>query len=192
MSLTRKLLKSMGIEDEKVDQIIEAHTEVTDALKKELSEAQGWKAKHDEAAAALEKARGGEDWKAKYESARDEFDDYKRKVEAEKAEGRVKALVTEQLEGLGIGGSRAKTIVKAIDTSSIEVEDGKLKDPEKVKADLIESWGDLIPKTKVEGAKVDTPPANGGGAKTRKEIMEIKDAGERQAAWAELIASESE
>ena len=53
----------MGIEDEKVDQIIEAHTEVTDALKKELSEAQGWKAKHDEAAAALEKARGGEDWK---------------------------------------------------------------------------------------------------------------------------------
>ena len=43
MSLTRKLLRSMGIEDEKVDQIIEAHTEVTDALKKELAEAEGWK-----------------------------------------------------------------------------------------------------------------------------------------------------
>lgn len=192
MSLTRKLLRSMGIEDEKVDQIIEAHTEVTDALKKELAEAEGWKTKHDEVAAELDKARGGEDWKARYESERDGFDEYKRKVEAEKAEGLAKALLTEQLEELGITGSRAKTIVKTMDASSVEVEDGKLKDPEKVKADLIENWGDLIPKTKIEGAKVDTPPANGGGAKTRNEIMEIKDASERQAAWAELIASESE
>ena len=68
--MTRKLLKSMGIEDEKVDQIIEAHTEVTDALKKELAEAEGWKIKHDEVAAELEKARGGEDWKGKDEAER--------------------------------------------------------------------------------------------------------------------------
>ena len=75
----------------------------------------------------------------------------------------MKALVTEQLEGLGIGGSRAKTIVKAIDTSSIEVEDGKLKDPEKVKADLIESWGDLIPKMKVEGRRSTRRPRTAAG-----------------------------
>ena len=35
MSLTRKFLKAMGIEDEKVDQIIEAHSETVDALKEE-------------------------------------------------------------------------------------------------------------------------------------------------------------
>ena len=35
MSLTRKMLKAMGIEDEKIDTIIEAHTETVDALKKE-------------------------------------------------------------------------------------------------------------------------------------------------------------
>ena len=32
-SLTRKMLKAMGIEDEKIDQIIEAHSETVDALK---------------------------------------------------------------------------------------------------------------------------------------------------------------
>ena len=35
MALTRKMLKAMGIEDEKIDQIIEAHTETVDALKEE-------------------------------------------------------------------------------------------------------------------------------------------------------------
>ena len=35
MSLTRKMLKAMGIEDEKIDQIIEAHTETVDALKEQ-------------------------------------------------------------------------------------------------------------------------------------------------------------
>ena len=35
MALTRKMLKAMGIEEEKIDEIIEAHTEVVDSLKKE-------------------------------------------------------------------------------------------------------------------------------------------------------------
>ena len=33
MALTRKMLKAMGIEDDKIDQIIEAHTETVDGLK---------------------------------------------------------------------------------------------------------------------------------------------------------------
>ena len=36
MALTRKMLKAMGIEDEKIDQIIEAHSETVDGLKGEL------------------------------------------------------------------------------------------------------------------------------------------------------------
>ena len=33
MSLTRKMLRAMGIEDDKADQIIDAHAETVDALK---------------------------------------------------------------------------------------------------------------------------------------------------------------
>ena len=35
MALTRKFLSAMGIEQDKVDEIINAHVEVTDALKEE-------------------------------------------------------------------------------------------------------------------------------------------------------------
>ena len=38
MSLTRKMLKAMGIEDEKIDQIIEAHTETVDGLKEQITQ----------------------------------------------------------------------------------------------------------------------------------------------------------
>ena len=36
MSITRKFLKALGIEDDKADQIIEAHTEVANGLKADL------------------------------------------------------------------------------------------------------------------------------------------------------------
>lgn len=36
MALTRKMLKAMGIEDEKIDQIIEEHAESVNALKAKL------------------------------------------------------------------------------------------------------------------------------------------------------------
>ena len=41
MSLTRKMLKAMGIEDEKIDQIIEAYTETVDALKEQRDQYKG-------------------------------------------------------------------------------------------------------------------------------------------------------
>jgi hypothetical protein len=35
MALTRKMLKAMGIEEEKIEQIIEAHAETVDGLKED-------------------------------------------------------------------------------------------------------------------------------------------------------------
>ena len=37
MALTRKLLKGMGLTDEQVDTIIEAHTDTVDGLKDQIS-----------------------------------------------------------------------------------------------------------------------------------------------------------
>ena len=41
MALTRKLLKGMGLTEEQVDTIIEAHTETTDGLKKDIEKYKG-------------------------------------------------------------------------------------------------------------------------------------------------------
>ena len=38
MALTRKLLRSLGIDDEKIETIIDAHGETVEALKKELAD----------------------------------------------------------------------------------------------------------------------------------------------------------
>ena len=63
MALTRKMLKAMGIEDEKVEQIIEEHVESVDALKAErdrykagAEEAEGLRRQLEEAKAAGEGA----------------------------------------------------------------------------------------------------------------------------------------
>ena len=64
MSLTRKFLSAMGIEQEKIDQIIEAHTETVDALKadrdkykEQAGELVGLKDELDKAKADYEKMK---------------------------------------------------------------------------------------------------------------------------------------
>ena len=82
LALTRKMLTAMGIESEKIDQIIEAHTESTEALKAKAEEAEAKAGELREQAAkvpALEKqveelkaADESGEWKSKYDEAKAE------------------------------------------------------------------------------------------------------------------------
>ena len=84
MALTRKLLKGMGLTDEQVDTIIEAHTETTEGLKEQVNTYKTDAAK----VPGLEKkirdmeTEGGEDWKAKYEKEHSDFDAYRNDMAA--------------------------------------------------------------------------------------------------------------
>ena len=69
MALSRKMLRAMGIEDEKIDQIIEAHTESIDALKEQRDQ---YKADAEKLPALQKKleeleAAGDDGYKQKYE-----------------------------------------------------------------------------------------------------------------------------
>ena len=79
MALTRKMLKAMGIEEEKIDQIIEAHTESVDALKTERNGLKEKADKYDTVKKELDdiKASPGEDWKDKHDKVKKEFDDFR-------------------------------------------------------------------------------------------------------------------
>ena len=81
MSLTRKLLESMGLDADKITSIIDAHVETVDALKeknatqetklKELSEKE---AQYLETKKELEKLKAnGGDWQKKYEDEHNAF-----------------------------------------------------------------------------------------------------------------------
>lgn len=171
MALTRKFLSAMGIEEEKIEQIISAHTEVTDALKDErdsykkvADQYDAVKKENDE----LKKQAKGEDennpWKVKYDALKEEFDGYKTNIEKQQTEANKSKALKSLLKEIGIADKRIDTVAKVTDISSITLgEDGKIVDADKLKTSLTEEWSDFIVKEDKQGAKVATPPANNGG-----------------------------
>ena len=165
MALTRKMLKAMGISDEIIDQIIEAHTETVDGLKgykadaEKLAEVQAQlEAKTQELEAAKK-----DGWKDKHDALRTEFDAYKAAVEAGKAHAAKETAYREILRAAGVGEKHIGTLLRVSgDTiDKIELlEDGKAKDADKLTEAAKTAWSDFIPVTGTKGAEVTTPPAN--------------------------------
>lgn len=187
MALTRKMLKAMGIDDEKIDQIIEAHTETVDGLKAYKADAERLADVQKELDALKAKGDGG--FEQKYKDLKTEFDKYKNDVEeARKLEAK-KAAYAELVRDAGLSSKGAEKALKYADWSKIEIEDGKIKDSKDHLKALKEEWAEYVVKENVEGASVSTPPANSGSSKysSKAEIMKIKDTAERQKAIAENI-----
>lgn len=193
MALTRKFLTAMGIEDDKIDEIITAHSETVNALKEqrdsykeEAEKLPAVQKELDEMKATAEKS--GEDaYKVKYEAMKEDFEKYKeeqkqKEVHAKKADA-YKAILKE----VGISEKRIDSVLKVSDIDNIEFDDeGNVKEADDLKKSIGEEWADFIVKTETKGVDTATPPAGSGKTyKTKDEIMAIKDTKERQTAIAE-------
>lgn len=198
MALTRKFLSALGIEAEKIDEIIEAHASTVDALKEERDNFKEKADEYDKIKTDLDKANekisdlekdGGKDsvYKVKYDALKEEFDDYKNNVEAENTKASKTKAYKELLKEIGISEKRIDAVARVADFDKIELnKDGTIRKADEMKEALSKEWEDFIVQERVEGANVDNPPrGNGGSTMTKDEIMNIKDAGERQAAIAE-------
>ena len=190
MALTRRMLTAMGIEAEKIDQIIEAHAETTEGLKKQAEELREQASK----VPALEKeiedmkaAQPTEDWEKKYGELKDEFDNFKVKVENEHAEAEKSRLYRSMLREAGVDEKRIDAIMKVTDLGGIAVKDGAIENPDTVRQAITDEWGGFITHTNTQGANVENPPSNSGAKMSRDEIMAIKDTSARQKAIAENI-----
>ena len=84
MSITRKLLKGMGLTDEQVDTIIEAHTETVDGLKADVSRYKADAGKLAGVQKELDdlKAAGDGGYKSKYEKEHSDFEAFKSNITA--------------------------------------------------------------------------------------------------------------
>lgn len=191
--LTRKFLTALGIEDENVqDQIISAHTEATDALKEQRD---GYKAdaeKLPEVQKELDtlKEQSGDKIKAQYDKLKKDFDDYKEEQQKKEITAKKKSAYKGLLKDAGISASRIDAVLKVSDVDGIEFdEDGKIKDSDKLVENIKKEWADFIVKSTEKGAQVGNPPANGGKALSREEILKIKDTSERQKAIAENLSA---
>ena len=201
MALTRKFLTAMGIEGDKVDEIINAHVETVDGLKSdrdrykeafdnyeaEKKKAEELSTKVKDLTKQLEDANAN-DYKSKYDALKGEFDKFKDDIEAEKTNAAKTKAYKEMLKEVGISEKRLDSIIKlkSADITNLKLnEEGNIENVDDLKKGVTEEWADFIEKKSTKGADVKKPPTNNGGTKTREEIEAIKDASERQAAIAE-------
>lgn len=193
MALSRKFLTALGIEAEKIDEIINAHSETVEALKEERD---SYKAKAEQsdklqkdldlAKKQIEDLNKDDAYKVKYEALKEDFDSYKKGIETEKTNNNKKDAYKALLKEIGISEKHIDKVAKLVELDKIKLDkDGKIEGADDLKKSLKEEWSDFIVTDGKEGAGTATPPGNTGGKKTKDEIMAIKDTAERQKAMLE-------
>ena len=194
MALTRKFLSALGIEADKVDEIITAHTEVTDALKAERDSYKADAEKLPTIQAELDKIKADVDkgekdpYKVKYEAIKEEFEAFKTDIENKATTAKKDSAYRKLLKECGVSEKRIDAIMKVSDINTIEFgEDGKITNGDALKESIKAEWSDFIQTTGAQGAATATPPANNGGktTMTKEEIRSISDPAARQKAMLE-------
>ena len=172
MALTRKLLKGMGLTDEQVDTIIEAHTDTVDGLKTDVSRYKADAEKLPGVQKQLDdlKAAGDGGYKEKYEKEHSDFEAYKSGVTAKESKAAKEKAVRAYFESKNITGANLDLAMRGCGEEMAALElDGTYKG--------------LVAKASVRvdmGGRLN----DGGKPMTKDEIMKITDRAERRAAIA--------
>lgn len=177
MALTRKFLKGMGIDDDKIESIIESHIESTDALKAERdrykADAEKLPAVQKELNELKEAGDGG--YKEKYEKEHKAFEDYKADQAAKATKAAKEKAVRAYYESKGIKGKNLEIAIRA---SRSEI-DGMELDGEKIKGTSVfdglvsGDFSGMVETSTTTGANTTNPPANNpGGEDPSKMSME--------------------
>ena len=187
MSLTRRMLKAMGIEDEKIDEIITAHTETVDALKEQRDQYKADAEKLPNVQNELQGMKdaasknGGSAWEVKYNAMKEEkekvekdFKAFKTQTEAAQTKAAKDKAYRALLKYIGVSDKRIDAVMKVTDLDGIELdEQGDIKDADKAKENAKAEWSDFIQTTTIRGADTSTPPTNTGNSTGKLSMQEI-------------------
>lgn len=195
MAFTRKFLSSLGIDEEKIDTIITAHTEVTDALKADRDKYKEDAEKLPSVEQELQSIKD-DGYKEKYEKEHKDFEAYKSAQDAKESARAKTSAFKKVLKEVGISDKRIDAVLKVSKDAINGIEfddDGKIKGLEDLKKSVKDEWSEFVVKTEEHGTNTAEPPANtGGGGMTKAEIYKKDEKGnyvhstaERQKAIAE-------
>lgn len=187
MALTRKLLKGMGLTDEQVDTIIEAHTDTVDGLKADVTR---YKADAEKLLGVQKqlddlKAAGDGGYKEKYEKEHSAFEAFKTDIRAKESKAAKEKAVRAYFESKNITGANLDLAMRGCgeEMSALELDGEKIKDTKSLDALVDGTYKSLVSKPAVRldmGARLN----EGGKPMTKDEIMKITDRTERRAAIA--------
>lgn len=176
MALTRKFLKALGIEDDKIDEIVAAHGETVTALKAEIDEAKQGASGLD--AITKERDRYKADLEALQKTSGDaakvqaEFDAYKSQVERDKNAAKKGAALDAVLKKAGVERESFRAqLRKGWNLDELELEDGGgVKDEAALVKRIQTDYPDFIGKVTTGGTPPATPPQGDGKAYTRDQL----------------------
>ena len=204
MALTRKLLKGMGLTDEQVDTIIEAHTDTVDGLKADVSRYKADAEKLPTVQKELDdlKAAGDGGYKEKYEKEHKAFDDFKADITAKETKAAKEKAVKAYYESKNITGDNLTIALRGsgAEIDGVELDGDKIKDTAALDALVSGAFAKLVSTTTTKGANIANPPAGGSpGTMTKADIYKKDDHGhymlsasERQKALMENQITEQE
>ena len=179
MALTRRLLKGMGLTDEQMDTIIEAHTDTVDGLKADLAK---YKADAEQLPKVQRefdtlKAAGDGGYQEKYEKVKKDFDDYKAEISTKETKAAKEKAVRSYYESKGITGKSLDIAIRGsgAEIDALELDGDKIKDTSALDELVKGTFSGLVTTTTMEGANTATPPANTGGGKMTKADIYKKD-----------------
>ena len=183
----------MGLTDEQVDTIIEAHTDTVDGLKADVS-----KYKSDaEKLAGVEKelndlkAMGDGGYKDKYEKEHKAFEDYKADITAKESKAAKEKAVRAYFESKNITGSNLDLAMRGCgeEMAALEMDGDKIKDTKSLDALVDGTYKGLVSNTQVKGANPANPPANPPAKNYTTADIKNMSAAEINANWDSIKAS---
>lgn len=168
MALTRSLLKALGLNDEQISSIIEAHTDTITGLKDSLKTAEEKAKRFDDVEKELNelKSKGTEDYKAKYEAEHTAFENYKSDVTAKETKAAKEKAVSTYYESKNITGKNLSIAMRGskAEIDGIELDgNGKIKDTSVFDMLINGDFAGLVSTERTEGADTKNPPTNTGG-----------------------------
>ena len=167
MALTRKFLEALGIEQTKIDEIISAHTEVTNALKADRDSYKEKAEKYDETKTELDKAKSElekvnkDEYKTKYESLEAEFNKYKTDIAEKEVKVKKEEAYKKMLKEIGVNEKSIDAILNVKDLNTIKLNDkSEIDDVDTLKESEKKDWEGFIIESEVHGQNPSTPPDN--------------------------------
>ena len=162
MALTRKMLEGWGIESDKIDLIIEAHSATVKGLK-EQAETDAEKAEKKLADVQKElDDLNKEGWKEKYEKEHSDFESYKNGVTEKETKATKEKAVREWLKStVNIADNRLDAVMRVTNLDDYELdESGKVKDSDTKAESAKKEWADFVVVKKKDGANPPQPKNN--------------------------------
>lgn len=191
MSFKRSDLAALGIEPEKIQTLIDWHTETVKALQAQIDEGKGNAEKLTEAQVELDKVKKDleaanktieaaekDNYKGKYESEKAAHDKLKEEIQTKETTAKKANAFKGMLKEKGYSENAINKITKYGGyVDNVELDDeGKMKDTDKLIENIEKEWSEYKPVSGIERHVPPTPhDADGSGTPQKSRAAEIAE-----------------